>query len=108
MDHTLGAYRGNGMQKRNKRRSTAVRREKIRKEKKWVRHYIKYLRRIRTVAEAVIGCTCIYIAGVVQTTDICGQPLSSQAQTLLIAAAVVLICGILNTASWHIEKRIKK
>ena len=108
MDHTLGAYRGNGMSKWNKGRSTAVRREESRKEKKRVCHYIKYLRRIRTAAEAVIGCACIYITAVVQTTDICGQPLSSQAQPILTAAAVALFCGILNTASWHIEKRIKK
>lgn len=108
MDHTLGAYRRDGMSKRNKGRSTTVRREESRKEKKRVHHYIKYLHWIRTATEAVIGCACIYITAVVQTTDICNQSLSAQAQPLLMAVTVILLCGILNTASWHIEKRIKK
>lgn len=108
MDYTLGAYRRAGMSKRNKGRSTTVCREESRKEKKRVCHYIKYLRRIRTATEAVIGCACIYITAVVQTTDICNQSLSAQAQPLLMAVTVILLCGILNTASWHIEKRIKK
>lgn len=108
MDYKMGTNRGNGMSKRNKGRSTTVRREESRKEKKRVHHYIKYLHWIRTVTVLAISCACLYISGVVQTTDVYGQPLSSQSLPLLIAVAVILLCEIINMSSWHIEKRIKK
>lgn len=108
MDYTLDPNRGVRVQKRYERRGTPVRRKEGGKEKKRLRYYIKRLRQIQAVTGAVIGCTCLYIAGIVQTTDIYGQSLSERAQPLCTAAVIMLICAVINLVMRQAEKRAKK
>ena len=108
MDYTLGTDWRDGEFRRIQRRGPQVRGRKSREEKKRIRHCLRKIKCVQSICEGIIAIGCVYVAMLVETTDIQREPITSMMPEIIPGAAAVIAAAGLYAAARYLENRIKK
>ena len=113
MDHTMErpATTENGVQTWDLRRSERVREEEIKRSKKRLHYRIRTRRRLRTIKAISAGVflfAAFWTAGIVESTDVAGESLTSAGIQLIISISLAAAALLFAMAIERIENLIKK